>query len=467
MKHLAILTILLCTSAQAATIQIPQDYPKIQDAINQASEGDTLLVQPGEYEENINFRGKNIVLTSLDPNDPNTVANTVIYRTAAYNPRGKTYDTSGNGSIITFSSGETADAVLTGFTIRGGYGTNLSSTFWYGAGIFCLNANPTITHNVIALNMGPIGLQEGQPIGYGGGICCAASGAFVAYNVFADNMAAAGGGILALEDNSVFYNNLIKDNSASVGGGVALVGGLLINNTVIRNSALQLGGNLYAGLNQDQNLSTFVANNVFWGSSVGYGVAVEGVSTEAWFVHNNVFDNTPGNFIDAITGMTADGFTGTQGNISDDPLFLNLEDEDYHLSDDSPCIDSGTSLVEMALGSTDLDGRMRHYGLSVDMGAYENAVCSAPVANAGPDQTCLLGETVQLSGDNSVICNPNERILFVWDQSSGLSTLLDDPLTSNPTFTPTAIGDYVFELILFNGDQLSRPDRVTIHVIQR
>ena len=35
------------------------------------------------------------------------------------------------------------------------------------------------------------------------------------------------------------------------------------------------------------------------------------------------------------------------------------------------------------------------------------------------------------------------------------------------SFTPPAIGEYVFELILFNGDQLSSPDRVTIHVIQR
>lgn len=467
MRHITILVILLCTSVHAAIIHIPADYPKIQDAINQASEGDTLLVQPGEYEENIDFRGKNVVLTSLDPNDPNTVANTIIYRDAPYNPRGKTYDTVGNGSIITFSSGESAAATLTGFTIRGGYGTNLASTFWYGAGICCLGSSPTITHNTITLNIGPMALQEGQPVGYGGGLCCVSSEAYVAYNVFSDNMAAAGAGILALEDNSIFYNNLIKNNSASVGGGAALVGGLLINNTLVQNSALQIGGNLYAQLADNQNLSTFVANNVIFGALLGYGVAIEGISSNPWFSHNNVFNNMPTDFIDAVAGQTEPGLTGTQGNISADPLFLDIENENFRLSDDSPCIDAGAPLVDLVLGSTDLDGSLRSHGLGIDMGAYENALCTAPVAMAGPDQTCFVGQTVQLSGEDSIICDPNERVLFIWDQSSGLSARLSDPLIANPTFTPSSIGDYIFELSLFNGNQLSKPDRVVIHVVQR
>ncbi len=467
MKHVAIVTILLFSATRAAVIQVPQDYEKIQRAINQASDGDVLTVGPGEYDENIDFRGKNIILTSLDPNDPNIVARTVIYRTAAYDPRAKSYDTAGNGSIVTFSSGETAAATLTGFTIKGGYGTNLSSTLWYGGGIFCLSASPTITHNVIALNMGPIGLQEGQPAGYGGGICCIDSQAYVACNVFADNMAAAGGGILALEDNSIFHNNLIRGNTASVGGGVALVGGQLINNTLVRNSALQVGGNLYAGLNDDQSLNSFVANNIIFGSTQGYGVAIEGNSSTPWYICNDVFDCLPGSFIDATTGQTSDGLTGTGGNISADPRFRDAASGDFHLSADSPCIDAGTSLVELALGSRDLDGSARHYGLGIDMGAYENTLCTAPVANAGPDQTCLAGQPIQLSGSDSIVCSPTEHTLFIWDQSSGLSARLSDPLIANPTFTPPGIGDYVFELLLMNGEQLSRPDRVTIHVVSQ
>ena len=149
------------------------------------------------------------------------------------------------------------------------------------------------------------------------------------------------------------------------------------------------------------------------------------------------------------------------------PLFLSIENGNYHLSDDSPCIDAGTSRVEMALGAIHLDSSIRRYGLSIDMGAYENTICTAPVANAGPDQVCFLGQKVQLLGDKSVICNPDDRTLFIWDQSSGLSAVIDDPLIPNPTFTPTSIGKYIFELILINGNQLSRPDTVTIDVIQQ
>jgi hypothetical protein len=49
----------------ADTINVPEDQTTIQNGINAAVDGDTVLVQPGIYFENINFSGKNIVVTSL------------------------------------------------------------------------------------------------------------------------------------------------------------------------------------------------------------------------------------------------------------------------------------------------------------------------------------------------------------------------------------------------------------------
>ena len=57
---------------------VPAPYPTIQSAIDNANDLDTVLVQPGTYTENINIGGKNITLTSIDPEDLNVVESTII-----------------------------------------------------------------------------------------------------------------------------------------------------------------------------------------------------------------------------------------------------------------------------------------------------------------------------------------------------------------------------------------------------
>jgi regulator of RNase E activity RraA len=94
----------------AVTLNVPNDYVTIQSAIDDCNNGDVVIVQPGIYKENINFSGKNITVRSVAPEDTGIVASTII-------------DANGYGSVITFSNNESSQAVLTGFTIKGGYGT--------------------------------------------------------------------------------------------------------------------------------------------------------------------------------------------------------------------------------------------------------------------------------------------------------------------------------------------------------
>ena len=79
-------------------------YDYIQHAIIDAQPGDEIVTEPGIYYENINFAGKNITLTSIDPDDPNVVARTVIRA-------------DGMDSVVTFAGTENNSCVLIGFTI--------------------------------------------------------------------------------------------------------------------------------------------------------------------------------------------------------------------------------------------------------------------------------------------------------------------------------------------------------------
>ncbi len=96
-------------SASATIINIPDDYPSIQQGIDASADGDTVLVQPATYAENINFNGRNIALGSLflTTGDMSYISQTVI-------------DGNGSGSVVTFENGEDSTAMIMGFTIQNG-----------------------------------------------------------------------------------------------------------------------------------------------------------------------------------------------------------------------------------------------------------------------------------------------------------------------------------------------------------
>jgi len=50
--------------SSAATITVPGDFAMIQEAIDAATGGDTVLVAPGNYRENIIYYGKAITVMS-------------------------------------------------------------------------------------------------------------------------------------------------------------------------------------------------------------------------------------------------------------------------------------------------------------------------------------------------------------------------------------------------------------------
>jgi|GEM_PF-522106 len=138
----------------AQTLNVPSpSYPTIQSAIDDASNGDTIIVSAGRYTENIDFKGWAITLRSTDPNAPAVVAATIIDGNQPADPN--------KASVVTFRSGEGNDSVLAGFTITGGTGTWIPVSWEFkglrwnrcGGGVVCYNmSEPTITKNVFINN---------------------------------------------------------------------------------------------------------------------------------------------------------------------------------------------------------------------------------------------------------------------------------------------------------------------------
>lgn len=408
-------------------------FATIQDGIDAATNGDTVIVAPGTYVENVRFNGKNLILRSTDPLDAAAVGNTVI-------------DGNQAGSVVTFSGTEHETCVLSGFTIRNGTGLHDSgvkgstsvglgdaprthatirnnvitgnSTWWHGGGITWCGG--TIENNTIIANS-----AISQYSGGGGIAWCNGT---IQDNVIVGNSATgqySWGGGLAWCD-AVIRNNVIAGNTANyLGGGLWGCGGAIHNNTIVGNAA-GAGGGLSSCMSS-------VMNCIIWGNT----------APSAAQLHDSV----------APIHSCMQGWTGGgEGNISEDPKFVDLDggddapltyaDNDYHLAPDSPCIDAGNP-DPSGLSAEDYDGNPRLVDGDcdgaevVDMGAYEyQSVCNnPPVADAGRDQevecTDPTGTSVVMDGSGSYDPDGDEiEFLWTWSgsQADGVSPEIRLPL---------------------------------------
>ena len=234
----------------SSVFEVSSGVDNIQDVIDQAKDGDTIVVHPGTYYENINFKGKDIVLTSLYllTKDTSYISKTVI-------------DGSQNGRVVTFDQGETNWAELCGFTITNGDG-----------GIYCKYSSPKIVKNIITDNY----------CWQGGGIYCKSSSPIIKGNIIEDNFAYEKGGGMYFSYNtssSRIENNLIYKNKAALGGSIYLYkdNSLIINNTITDNEVIHGAGNLLIDSYND------IDNNIFKSST-----QVPPVYDDSYVLSNNI-----------------------------------------------------------------------------------------------------------------------------------------------------------------------------------
>nr|NQU89338.1 T9SS type A sorting domain-containing protein [Bacteroidota bacterium] len=423
---------ILSSSAFAEIILVPQDSPTIQSAINMAQSGDTVLVDTGIYFENVNFNGKNITLTNKFILDLNSdyILNTII--------DGSNPTSADTGSCVVFDSGETADAILMGFTIKNGTGTSYdfggpNGVWREGGGIILSYSSPVIKNNLILQNEAAI--VSGANGGGGGGISSMFGNPTIVNNVIIQNQASYAAGLVLNWSGGTIANNIVAFNEVTGNIGT---GGIMVwfdgpepafveNNTVVGNVSTQDAGGISV-----TGVAATLRNNIVWGNIQSTGGQI--VATPASTVeYNNVQDGYPG-----------------PGNISENPLFAGSF---FLLSQDSPCVDSGDPDVvyydkeNPASPGNALFPSMG--GLTNDMGVYggQHAV----------ELPLIIMEKIDVD-DNFVF--ENVEIGTTVTQSVVINNTGSEELTIDSitfaNYSPSLLIDYSFESLLpFVSDTVS------------
>jgi len=269
MKLVMILALILAFSGvgHSATWKVPKDYTCIQEAMNAAVNGDTVLVEPGTYNENLDFMGK------------------AIYVKSVLGPEVTRVDGNKAGSVVSFKLSEGSDSVLEGFTLSNGSGLKIGNKF-HGGGIYCNSASPTLRGNIITENVAS----------QGGGIYCLENTiGLITGNRIIDNWAHEGAGIYCRECPAalVITENIITENQSNTyGGGIYLdiySSPQVLGNTISDNTANDGGGIMCRDHSSpviDHNLIT--GNEIMW----------HGAGISCWYysapiiTHNVVMNNS-------------------------------------------------------------------------------------------------------------------------------------------------------------------------------
>ncbi|MDP8228701.1 MAG: hypothetical protein P9M15_04545, partial [Candidatus Electryoneaceae bacterium] len=338
-------------------IRVPGNAANIQGGINAAErdDGDTVLVSAGFYPERINFGGKRVVLTSrfIYSRNWETVGETII-------------DGVWGGSVVTFSGAETNETVLMGFTIRHGRSGN-------GAGINCAGADPTLSSCLVTENLGNtsgggIYCAGGEPIldnmriignqsdGNGSGLYCSGTTITIINTVFSGNNAENQGGAIYFSGSSTadITKTLFLGNGADYGGAMLVAAS---HRDGINLDRVTLYGN---GSNDDESGAMDIRDgyvnivNCIIRNNGDYSMASSsGHPDDLIISYCNIEDGEDG--IDISDRY----YDWGEGNIDANPRFVDPREDDYHLMENSPCIDAG-----------DPDSGPDPDGSRADMGRY-------------------------------------------------------------------------------------------------
>jgi hypothetical protein len=318
----------LC-AAEAATIAVPGDASTIARGLALARPGDIVLVACGTYREHDLVVPAGISLWS-----------------GAMQPGCVVIDAAGAGRVLVCEGVDSTSAIV-GFTLTGGRALGEGDAGRGGA-VLCRNASPRLSKCVLQGNNSREGgaiavVGSGRPVLSGcrlaGNEAQNAGGAVVWRNVrggrledceLLDNTAgSAGGALYAVDADLEIRDCLVAGNTAGVAGAA-----LAFDNTQARLAGCTLTGN-----RTDADGGVVLAINAtaqFDRCLIAFNgadeMAADGPAIPQ-FLRCNLFGNRGPDWADPLASQA-----GSNGNLTQDPLFCDRARNDYRLRPESPCL---------------------------------------------------------------------------------------------------------------------------------
>lgn len=224
----------------------------------------------------------------------------------------------------------------------------------FGGGIYCyissaLFENLTIMNNTAAHRGGGINIMLSSPqlsnvifynnsSAWGGGLFCYYSSTKLNSSTFTNNTSTLGGAIHTNHSNLEITNNTIVDNSAQAGNGIYLT----------------------------NESSVILVNSILWNNNFEFYFSEFNSINFLTVTHCDIL-----NGVNSIFNNNVSIIHWLENNIDSDPLFCDPTNNNFHLTVNSPCIDTGTAYFEWE-GEVILDlSPDEYFCIAPDMGAYE------------------------------------------------------------------------------------------------
>lgn len=476
-----IVVVLLLAGANNAVrgevITVPDDYPSIGEAVSNALPGDTIMVESGVYTEDIRIDkrltlecedvtlkgkiivdAKNVKISNIRIQDVveaveiTSSEGAVLYSLSISNcTYGVKVERNGEVDIRSSSfenceygvhGNKTKNIQVSGATftnnINGLYFTEVHSSSVASSQIknsttgvyFTLSERVSISKNVIEGCETGIELQEtdgtiednflkndtnikaesmdnstisGNTIegGTKGIILKYSSGNEIRANRI-KNAGSWGIRIMYQSQDCKFYNNLLYNNKSGIEALAGCDNTKIVNNTLYKNSK-----NIWIHDSKD----ILIQNNII--TKGDYGIYAQ--ESNATVNYNN-FSKTPKPGY--ITGIEIEKY-----NSFEDPMFMDVENENFKLDINSPCVDFGK--LENSPG-TDFEGKGRPYGEGVDLGAYEVTSAQITLITNTVDYE-LADEFINFLDKNNVHINAISAEDFPEHQEDKIIVILGGP----------------------------------------